>query len=167
MPERVRFITLTTRPGLLSTWQEKRAALQEWRRTLARAGVAGEMLYVAEEGSQTGMQHVHVVQHGPRKIPMDLLDASWSHGWTQIESARGAVDYVGKQALRYVGKGADARETIEAHMNLNGGRAAHWTRGFFNGQGRDDWARVHPVPGLYFVDVSEPGYAFAPDGAEQ
>lgn len=165
VPARVRFITLTTRPGQLETWQEKRLALQHWRESLARHGVAGEMLYVAEQGSQTGMHHVHVVQHGPRKIPMDLLDRSWSHGWTQVESARGAVDYVGKQALRYVGKGADARETIEAHMNLNGGRAAHWTRGFFGGVGRDAWAREHPIAGLYFVQVSEPGYAFT-EGAQ-
>lgn len=165
-PDRVRFITLTTRPGLLETWQEKRKALQDWRQVLARHSVAGEMLYVAERGSETGMDHVHVVQHGPRKIPMDLLDRSWPYGFTQIESARGAVDYVGKQALRYVGKGADARETIEQHMNLNGGRAAHWTRGFFRGLGRDAFAREHPVPGLYFVQISEPGIAFN-DGAEQ
>lgn len=160
VPKRCRFITLTTSEAL-GEWQDWRLRLQDWRRTLARAGVAGEMLYVRENGSDTGMQHVHVVQTGPRKIPINLLDQSWPWGMTNIQSARQATDYLGKEVLRYVGKGADARETIEGHMTMNGGRAAHWTRGFFWGTGRDDFARVHPVPGLYFAEVSEPGYGFA------
>lgn len=158
VPKRVRFITLSTAEPL-GSWQDWRIALRNWRRNLERHGVAGEMLYVRENGSVTGMQHVHVVQTGPRKIPMQVLDESWPFGMTNIQSARQAVDYVGKQVLRYVGKGADARETIESHMNLNGGRAAHWTRGFFWGQGRDDFARVHPVPGIYFAETSEALYA--------
>lgn len=157
VPKRARFITLTTSEPL-GDWRDWRFALQNFRRNLDRHGVAGEMLYVRENGSQTGMEHVHIVQTGPRKIPMNVLDSAWPYGSTNIQAAREATDYLGKQVLRYVGKGADARETIEEHMNLNGGRAAHWTRGFFWGIGRDDFAKVHPVPGVYRLATSEPGY---------
>lgn len=159
VPDRARFITLTTSEPL-GDWDEWRLALKVFRRNLDRHGVAGEMLYVRENGSENGMEHTHIVQTGPRKIPKEVLDAAWPYGWTQIEKAREAVDYVGKQALRYVGKGADARETIQEHMTINGGRAAHWTRGFFGGQGRDSFARTHPIPGIYFLETSEAGYEF-------
>ena len=147
--ERLRFITLTRCP---EGWEESRLAMKTWRRNLLRHGVAGEGMWVIERGSDTGMKHAHVVQHGPRKIPMAVLDESWPYGSTQIQSARAAVDYLGKGVMRYVAKGIDGDgESIEEHMNINGGRAAHWTRGFFDGMGRNAYREAHPLPGIYFV----------------
>lgn len=149
---RVRFITLTRAPD---GWQETRQAMRVWRENLARHGVAGEGLWVVERGSETGMKHVHVVQWGPRKIPLSVLDASWPYGMTQIEAARAAVGYLEKGVMRYVAKGIDGDgETIEAHMNLNGGRAAHWSRRFFAGMSRTAYRQANPLPGIYFVQTA-------------
>lgn len=146
---RVRFITLTQVP---EGWGAAHRAMRVWRDNLDRHGVAGQTLYVLERGDQTGMKHAHVVQHGPRKIPMDVLDASWPYGMTQIESAREAVDYLAKGVVRYVAKGLDGdAQALTDHMNLNGGRAAHWSRSFFCGEGRQAFARRNPLPGVYFV----------------
>lgn len=150
--KRLRFITLTRAP---EGWEETRLAMKVWRNNLARHGVAGDGMWVVEQGSETGMKHVHVVQHGPRKIPMEVLDESWGYGSTQIESARAAVDYLGKGVVRYVAKGLDGgEESLVDHMNLNGGRAAHWSRGFFAGQGRNAYRQANPMPGIYFVQTA-------------
>lgn len=149
--KRLRFITLTQAP---EGWEETRLAVKTWRRNLHRHGVAGQGLWVVERGSETGMKHVHVVQHGPKKIPLEILDASWPYGFTQIESARAAVDYLGKGVMRYVAKGIDdGAESLTEHMDINGGRAAHWTTGFFAGMGRNAYREANPLPGIYFVET--------------
>lgn len=150
--QRLRFVTLTRCP---EGWDETRLAMKAWRRNLQRHGVAGECLWVVEKGDETGMKHAHVVQHGPRKIPMEVLDASWPHGMTQIESARAAVGYLEKGVMRYVAKGIDGDgASIEGHMNLNGGRAAHWSTGFYAGMGRNAYRQANPLPGIYFVETA-------------
>ena len=144
----LRFITLTQAPD---DWQERRQAVKTWVQRLRRAGCEMETLHVFEEGSQTRMLHAHVVQHGDY-IPKDLLSDSWPYGFTQIQGARQATSYLAKGVLRYVAKGLDGdAAAIEAHMNLNGGRAAHWSRGFFAGQSRDGYRKANPLPGIYFV----------------
>lgn len=106
---------------------------------------------VVEKGSQTGMKHIHAVQWGDF-VPIAQLEDSWPHGSTGIEAARAATDYLAKGVLRYVAKGIDGDpESVEEHMNLNGGRAAHWTRGFFLGHSRDSYRKLNPLPGIYFV----------------
>lgn len=144
-------MTLTRAP---EGWEATRHAMKAWRRNLQRHGVAGESLWVVEKG-EGGMKHTHVVQHGPKKIPMEVLDASWPHGFTQIESARAAVGYLEKGVMRYVAKGIDGDAgSIEGHMNLNGGRAAHWSTGFFDGMGRNAYRAANPLPGIYFVETA-------------
>lgn len=147
----VRFITLTQAP---EGWQETRKAVQDWLQHLRRQGYAMHVLWVVEKGKETGMKHVHVIQRGDF-IPKAELERSWPHGLTQIAAARGAAaDYLGKGVIKYVAKNLDGNgEEIEEHMNLNGGRAAHWSREFFLGVGRDDFAKAFPVPGHYFVEV--------------
>lgn len=147
----VRFITLTRAP---EGWQETRGALRDWRQYLRRQGYAMHTLSVVERGSETGMKHVHVIQRGDF-VPKAVLEASWPHGSTQIAAARdAAADYLAKGVVKYVAKGIDGSgEEIEDHMNLNGGRAAHWSREFFMGAGRDDFAKRFPIPGHYFVET--------------
>lgn len=144
----VRFITLTLAP---SGWDATRQAMYVWLLGLRRQGYAMHVLWVVEKGSENGMKHVHVVQWGSY-IPKHVLSASWPHGSTQIQGAREAVGYLSKGVIRYVAKGIDeGDEALEEHMNLNGGRAAHWSREFFDGMGRNAYRQAHPLPGIYFV----------------
>lgn len=147
----VRFITLTRAP---EGWDATRQAVKSWLIYLRRAGYSMHVLWVVEKGEETGMKHIHVIQRGDF-IPKAVLEASWPHGSTQIAAARKAAsDYLAKGVVPYVAKGIDGeREAVEGHMNLNGGRAAHWSRGFFLGVGRDDFAKAFPIPGSYFVEV--------------
>lgn len=149
-PDRVRFITLTLAP---EGWAETRQAVNVWLQALRRQGYAMHVLWVVERGSDTGMKHVHVIQWGDY-IPKEVVSASWPYGSTKIEAARAAANYLAKGVVKYVGKGLDGdRESIEAHMNLNGGRAAHWSREFFAGESREGFRQRNPLPGVYFVRV--------------
>jgi hypothetical protein len=148
--EHVRFITLTRAP---EGWEQTRQAVRTWLQHLRREGYAMHVLWVVEKGSETGMKHVHAVQWGDY-VPKDVLSASWPHGSTQIQGARAATDYLAKGVVRYVAKGLDeGEETLVEHMNLNGGRAAHWSREFFAGMGRNAYRSANPMPGIYFVDT--------------
>lgn len=148
--DRARFITLTRAP---EGWQETRAAMWRWLERLRRQGFTMHVLWVVEEGSDTGMKHVHVIQWGDF-IPKALLSESWPYGSTQIEAAKAATDYLAKGVLRYVAKELDGdSSSIEGHMNLNGGRAAHWSREFFAGESREGFRKRNPLPGVYFVEV--------------
>lgn len=163
--EHLRFITLTRAP---EGWDETRQAMNVWLQFLRRAGYVMNVLWVVEEGSDTGMKHVHIVQWGSF-IPKAVLSDSWPYGSTQIEAARAATDYLSKGVLRYVAKGIDGgRESLESHMNLNGGRAAHWSTRFFDGKGRNAYRQDHPLPGIYFVRTvvadRRPGFVPAPGG---
>lgn len=150
--ERVRFITLTRAPD---DWDDLRHEVKMWTRRLRREGYTMELLWVVERGDSTGMKHVHGVQHGDY-VPKDVLTASWPHGSTFIEGARQATDYLSKGVIRYIAKGIDNDLTIEQHMNMNGGRAAHWSRRFFAGQSRDAYRKSNPLPGIYFVHTYRP-----------
>jgi hypothetical protein len=122
---RVRFITLTRAP---EGWQDTRTAVFRWLERLRRAGYSMHVLWVVEKGDDTGMKHVHAVQWG---------------------------DFIPKGVVRYVAKGIDGDgESVEQHMNLNGGRAAHWSREFFGGMGRNAFREAHPMPGRYFVETA-------------
>jgi len=144
----VRFITLTLVPD---GWEPTRQAMRTWLQHLRRLGYVMHVLWVVEEGSDTRMRHVHVVQWGSF-IPKEVLSESWPYGQTQIEGARAATGYLAKGVVRYVAKGLDGDgEAIEEHMNLNGGRAAHWSVEFFAGTGRNAYRAASPLPGIYFV----------------
>lgn len=146
-PEYLRFITLTLAP---EDWQDVRRRMRDLVQHLRRQGIAVKWLWVVEEGSETGMKHIHAVQWGDFIPWRDLL--AWWGARVEIQASRDAFDYLGKNIIRYLGKGLDGdRDAIEGHMNLNGGRAAHWSRGFFNGLGRDAFAQAHPLPGIYFL----------------
>ena len=149
--DHVRFITLTRAP---EGWEDTRQAVRTWLQHLRRSRYAMHVLWVVEKGEETGMKHVHPVQWGDF-VPKAELSASWPHGHTQIEGARAATNYLAKGVVRYVAKGLDGDgSSIESHMNLNGGRAAHWSREFFDGMGRNAYRKSNPLPGIYFVETA-------------
>lgn len=149
--DRVRFITLTRAP---EGWEETRHAVKMWLKYLRRLGYSMHVLWVVEKGEKNGMKHIHAIQWGDF-IPKATLSASWPHGHTQIQGARAATDYLAKGVLKYVAKGLDGDgNSIESHMNLNGGRAAHWSRAFFAGHSREGFRQENPLPGIYFVQTA-------------
>lgn len=153
--DRGRFITLTRAP---EGWQETRKAMQDLAQAIRRdLGRKTEWLWVVERGEDTGMKHVHAIQHGDF-IPGEWLYSQWGSR-VEIKAARSDVDgYLAKNVIRYLGKGLDSeRLEVEAHMNLNGGRAAHWSRGFFNGMSRTAFKQAHPLPGIYFLEAMPTG----------
>jgi hypothetical protein len=114
-----------------------RYRVNKMRELLKRDGYAAGMWgSFVERGSDTGMIHVHVAQHGPKKIPKEALQ-DVAHrvgaGWTRIERIRqgaGFASYVGKGFASYVGKGFQEADATE-NLRLNGGRLGHFSRGFF------------------------------------
>lgn len=148
--DRVRFITLTLAP---QGWEATRQAVRTWLQHLRRAGYRMHVMWVVEVGDG-GMKHVHAIQWGDY-VPKEELSSSWPYGFTQIEGARAATNYLAKGVVRYVAKGLDGDgKAIEEHMNLNGGRAAHWSREFFAGHGRNAYRQSNPLPGIYFVHTA-------------
>lgn len=144
-PKHLRFVTLTLADD---DWQDLRQRMKNLARFLRRdRGIAVNWLWVVEKGEKTGMKHVHCVQWGDFIPWQELL--TWWGSRVEIKAAKHATDYLGKNIIRYLGKGLDGeKEAIEDHMNLNGGRAAHWTRGFFNGLSRDAYAKQNTLEGL-------------------
>ena len=147
-PAHIRYVTLTLAPD---DWDELRQRMKDLVRFLRGRGIAVKWLWVVERGSDTGMKHVHAVQWGDFIPWQDLL--GWWGARVEIKAGhKPAMGYLSKNVVRYLGKGIDGeRDQIEDHMNLNGGRAAHWSRGFYNGLGRDAFAQAHPMPGIYFL----------------
>lgn len=124
---RPRFCTLTNAP---EDWQTRRQKVRDLRRLLARRGYRWEMFWSCERGSKTGMLHVHGIQHGDY-VPQAELQTVWG----QIVDIRGVrsskiSEYVLKDAARVSGYTLKGDSHSE-RLSLNGGRPAHWTRGFF------------------------------------
>jgi hypothetical protein len=129
-----RFVTLTQ---AAEDWQERRWQVNNLRRSLRRQGYRWEVAWTTEKGSKTGMTHVHALQHGSY-VPQRVLQDSWGHR-VDIRKIREqhVARYVTKDALKvagYVVKGSTAEHGGMADfLDLNGGRAMHWSRGFLHG----------------------------------
>lgn len=146
-PDYLRFITLTLAP---EDWQDVRKKMKDLVQFLRSRGTRVHWLWVVEVGEENGMKHIHCVQWGDFIPWKELLD--WWGARVEIQAANEAIDYLGKNVIKYLGKGIDGdREAIETHMNLNGGRAAHWSRDFFNGMSRKAFQQANPCPGIYFL----------------
>lgn len=134
---RCRFVTLTNAPA---DWQRRRKkvrVMREWARR--ELGVEWEFGWATEVGKDVRtLPHVHGIEHGAEKIEQAALQERWG-GIIDIRLVRTpAVGvYAVKDALRVAGytvKGATGDQAaLVAHLDLNGGRAAHWSRGFLHG----------------------------------
>jgi len=88
------------------------------------------------------MRHVHGVQHGDY-VPQRQLQELWGGRRVDVRalSRPGAGIYAVKEALQvagYVSKGAASHHE---HLDLNGGRAAHFSRGYLHGLSARDALR--------------------------
>lgn len=139
-PSRARFFTLTLAGH---DWPVLRQKVRNARRLLVAEGYDWECAWAREAGSLTGMLHLHGVQHGRHKVPQDRLQDLWGarvdiRAVRNLRDKTGAASYTVKEALRvagYVSKGATAGDSsaLAEHLALNGGRPAHWSRGFLHG----------------------------------
>ncbi|HEY9290576.1 MAG TPA: hypothetical protein VIP98_04775 [Microlunatus sp.] len=132
--DRGRFVTLTLAP---EDWQQRRQKVRDLRRLLRGRGYDWETAWTTEAGKETGMLHVHALQHGSY-VPQSHLQEVWRArvDIRKVETG-GVAQYVTKDALKvagYVVKGATAEhDGLADHLALNGGRAMHSSRGFLHG----------------------------------
>lgn len=140
-PSRARFVTLTLAS---QQWPALRQKVRNARRYLLAEGYDWEWAWAREAGAQTGMLHLHGVQHGRHKVPQRRLQDLWGarvdiRAVQGLRDRQGVASYTVKDALRvagYVSKGAAAGDgpALMTHLGLNGGRPAHWSRGFLHGK---------------------------------
>jgi hypothetical protein len=126
-----RFVTLTRAP---KDWQTLRMKLRDLRRVLIEEGYQWELAWTVEL-TKKGVPHVHGLQHGVY-VPKKVLDRHWGAitDIKEIEGVRGAAGYAMKEACRVSGYAMKGIREIEAHLDRNGGRGMHLTRGYLRGQ---------------------------------
>lgn len=133
---RSRFVTLTLFP---EDWQKGRQKVRDLRRLLARRGLRWEFAWACERGSATGMLHAHGIQHGDY-VPQAVLQDVWGArvDIRAVRKGKGASVYMLKDAASVTGYALKGAGDLADHLALNGGRAAHWSRGFFHGMTLDE-----------------------------
>lgn len=165
-----RFVTLTQAPA---EWQALRQRVRKLCLRARNDGYRVEWAWTVEKGSQTGMIHVHALQHGDY-IPQRRLQDLWGRrvDIRAIKTATGAALYSLKEAQRVAGYATKgARSNLVEHLALNGGRGYHISRGYLRGKSTREVERiVRPVdPNLTWMTVPctlslEEGRAMAASG---
>ncbi len=135
--DRCRLVTLTLAP---EPWQARRQKARLLAYDLRAMGYDWQWGWTTERNPRGTGFHLHGIQHGSR-VPQALLQETWGSivdiravGRRHLDAA--ASRYTVKEALRVAGytvKGA-AGAGLPEHLDLNGGRAAHWSRGFLHGK---------------------------------
>lgn len=164
-----RFLTLTQVP---EDFQAVREEVKDLARRMRKEGFATEWAWTLEVGKQTGMRHLHAVQHGSY-VPQRDLQRLWGRR-VDIRTAKpqkaAVAGYIAKGAgpvVKYMNKGA--QEDYAAWLELNGGRPFHSSRGFFLGLGvrgavkaareaqpgyeRTQWAEASPAAARVYMDA--------------
>lgn len=149
-----RFVTLTQAPA---DWQRCRQKVRKLTLKLRAEGYRTEGAWTVEKGKQTGMIHVHMLQHGDY-IPQRTLAQLWGRrvDIRRVSDAAGAARYTTKHAARrlasYTMKGAGA--DLAEHLDLNGGRGIHMSRQYLHGlRSAEVWRLLHPPSALTWVQV--------------
>jgi hypothetical protein len=127
-----RFITLTQAPD---DWSALRKKVRVLKHELLGAGLRFEVAWTVEEGKETGMRHVHLLQHGDY-VPQAQLQDRWGRiaDVRAIRGARKAVDYAMKEAVQVSGYAMKGAADLDAHLDRNGGRGCHLSRGYLRGE---------------------------------
>lgn len=132
-----RFVTLTLAP---KEWQARRARVAEFARTLRRDGFDWQMAWTCERGEVSpDLVHIHGLQHGSY-VPQRLLQQRWGArvDVRAIRGARKAAGYALKEAQAVTGYATKGTDDLAAHLELNGGRGVHLTRGYLRGRTTDE-----------------------------
>lgn len=152
-------MTLTQAPD---DWQALRQRVRTLTMRLRRDGYRTEWAWTVEHGSKSGMVHVHALQHGSY-VPQRALEALWGRrvDIRAIKGSQRVVNYAMKEAQRVAGyslKGT--HQDLLTHLERNGGRACHYSRGYLRGERlRDVEAKLWPgQEGLTWIVVSNGTY---------
>ena len=138
---RGRLVTLTLLPTLEDgslDWQRARGQLREFTYRLRHAGYAVEWAWAVEQNPRGTGYHVHLVMWGDY-IPQRELAAMWGNRRVDIRAIRRPADglYAMKDAVKVAGyavkHGTDDFGGLSKHLDINGGRAVHMSRGFLHG----------------------------------
>jgi hypothetical protein len=135
-PSRARFFTLTL---ATQEWPALRQKVRNARRLLVAEGYDWECAWAREAGGLNGMLHIHGCQHGRHKVPQDRLQELWGarvdiRAVKGLRDRAGAATYTVKEALKVAGYTVKGTTNLDEHLALNGGRPAHWSRGFLHGK---------------------------------
>ncbi len=127
-----RFITLTQAP---EDWAALRKKVRVLKHELVADGRRFEMGWTVERGKETGMVHVHALQHGDY-VPQAELQNRWGRivDIRAIEGVRKATAYAMKEAVQVSGYAMKGAGDLEAHLDRNGGRGCHLSRGYLRGE---------------------------------
>lgn len=131
-----RFVTLTNAP---ENWQQLRQKVRDLVRSLRADGYKFEMGWTVEAGSKSGMVHVHGLQHGSY-VPQAHLQQRWGAiaDIRAVRGRKGAARYAMKEALAVSGYTMkEAGGNFDEHLERNGGRGCHMTRGYLRGETAD------------------------------
>ena len=115
-----RTLTLLTLTAAPANWNNRRVKIRNLRRGLARRGVVLELAWATEPNSE-GL-HVHGLAQGQIRLgPVaEVWGARVDARPVNPAEARGVLGYMLKRGFR----------DLEDHLDLNGGRGVHYTRGF-------------------------------------
>ncbi len=103
---------------------------------LRKKGYEWEWFWAIERNPEGTGYHLGAVQKGSY-VPQRELERMWGGRIPYIDAVKdgrggGATAYVTKGATHYVTKGGlGGPEGYYEHLRLNGGRGAHWSRGYF------------------------------------
>lgn len=139
--DRARLVTLTQLPtdqnGELD-WQRARHQVRDLLYRIRQDYPAFQMGWAIERNpGETGF-HAHGVQHG-QYVPQRVLQERWGGRIVDIRQIRrpAAATYAMKDAVSVAGylvkHGRENFDGLQAHLAVNGHRAAHFTRGFLHG----------------------------------
>jgi hypothetical protein len=122
-----RSLMLSRIPG---EWQQARAQVRDFFRRLRRT-CSIEMAWAIEENPERTGFHLHGMGHG-EFAPWRRIRQLWGDRYTYISAIDShAVGYMTKMA-RLAGYPTKNSSPLQ-HLELNGGRCIHWTRGFLHG----------------------------------
>jgi len=132
-----RALALTSLPG---TYHESKGAIQEFLRLVRRLDYTVELAYALEENPGGTGYHLHAWERGDA-IPLDLLayvcnrsgiGRPWIGAMREPRSTPRAMAYILKGAIpsERVPE-AEARASLDHHLDVNGGKLIRATRGFW------------------------------------
>ena len=141
------------------SFQQARKQINDLATRLRERGYMWELFWALERNPEGTGYHLGGVQKGSF-VPQAELQTMWGNRIPHIQAvdrAGGAAAYVVKAALgavSYVTKGArGSLDGYYEHLELNGGAAAHWSRGYFG----------KPVADVV-TEMREAKYGPRPDG---
>lgn len=126
-----RLFTFTNAPV---TWQQRRQKMRSVAHWARSKGYDWNVAWTTEQGSKTGMIHIHAIHYGDFMPRQELMDR-WGAliDLRLIKSSQGAASsYISKaarQSANYISKGKG--DQYAQWLDLNGGRPMHITRGYF------------------------------------